>query len=157
MGGTTASTVLGGAGRYRIDGGTGAMTIFGAGDGDYLQAGNTGSNVITAGRGIEILAAGAGNATLIGTTDKADFSFQNIGTLAGAYVVEGFHKGDLMSFADEATATYALNHYSVNSGTNGTITLQHGTTIVLQGYTDTLGTLTGYAGYHGGMKTDLVT
>ena len=172
VGGAGASTILGGAGRYLIDGGTGggvfhggsnglnyihgtgAMTIFGGGDGDVLQGGDSGNNVVTAGSGTEVLGAGMGNTTLIGNSDKADFSFQNIGTLAGAYTIDGFHTGDLMHFHDEATATYALNHYDVSVGSNGTITLADHTTIVLQGYQGSLGTQTGYGA---GPKTDLVT
>ncbi len=178
VGSASASTILGGAGSYQIDGGagggvfhggsaggnyihgTGAMTIFGSGSNDVLMGGDTGNNLIVAGSGLtgtDILGAGAGNATLVGNTQKDDFSFANIGTLAGAYTVQGFHTGDLTHFADDTTAAYALSHYDVSSGTNGTITLQHGATIVLQGYTGVLGTQTGYANYQGGLKTDLVT
>ncbi len=178
VGSASASTILGGAGSYQIDGGTGggvftggsaggnyihgtgAMTIFGSGSNDILIGGDSGNNLVVAGSGqigTNILGAGAGNATLVGNSNKDDFSFANIGTLAGAYTVEGFHTGDLTSFADDTTSSYALSHYDVSSGTNGTITLQHGATIVLQGYTGTLGTQTGYAGYNGGIKTDLVT
>ena len=178
VGSASASTILGGAGSYQIDGGkgggvftggsaggnyihgTGAMTIFGTGSNNVMIGGDSGNNLVVAGTGLngtEILGAGAGNATLVGNSNKDDFSFANIGTLAGAYTVEGFHTGDLISFADEASASYALSHYDVSSNTNGTITLGNNTTIVLQGYTGSLGTQTGYAGYHNGARTDLVT
>ncbi len=178
VGSASASTILGGAGSYQIDGGkgggvftggsaggniihgTGAMTIFGSGSNDLLIGGDSGSNLIVAGSGLtgtEVLGAGAGNATLVGNTNKVDFSFANIGTLAGAYTIQGFHTGDLTNFADASTASYALAHYDVSSHTNGTITLGNNTTIVLQGYTGSLGTQTGYAGYHNGARADLVT
>ena len=156
IGGTGASTVLGGSGSYDInaesgggvfhggtDGmnnitGTGAMTIYGAHDGDFLQGGNTGNNLLVAGAQVEILSAGAGNTTLVGNSGKVDFSFANIGSLAAAYTIDGYHTGDVLHFGSGTDATYALNHYDVSSGTNGTITLSNGGSIVLQGYTSPL-------------------
>ncbi len=156
-GGANPSTVLGGAGSYYILGGAGGVftggsagnnviyggggpaTITGGGSGDYLVAGGSGSNLITAGSGNETLSAGVcnGSVTLIGSSAGNDFFDLSGDPGSGSDIIEGFHSGDTLGFADAATMQYAQSHELVGGG-GTTITLGDATQIVLIGITSNI-------------------
>ncbi len=145
--GTTASTVLGGAGSYNIHAGaggglftggsagnnmivgsTGAVTITGGGAGDTLRGG-TASDLIKAAHGNETLFGGAGNNTF----DLQVHTVANQGGTTTTDVINDFNLNDKLNVGGTLAINYAINTYQMTAA-GGYFYLEDGTKVVLQGF-----------------------
>ena len=120
------------------------MTVFGGLKGDTLVAGGGsvlgagGSSSVTAGLGNETLIGSAtGHDTLVGNASSKDqfgFQYEKPGA---SYLVDNFHVGDTLYFANAAAANQAISGYTTSGG-NGLVTLHDGRRYRSIGYTGTL-------------------
>jgi len=146
-----ASTILGGAGSYSIQGGFGGGVFTGGSAGDNSIVGGKGAVTITGGGagdtligggGADQINAAMGNETLGGGIGKASDTFgltiHEVTGLAGAGTTDtiiDFSKAhDLLSVGNILAVNYALNTYEVSGG-SASFMLEDGTKVVLQGFT----------------------